>query len=135
MDTKIIETLRERLIEERKRLFEKAAESIKGRSAGGGPVEGDVLDVVTEDRDRELALTMSERDFEEVRAIEDALERMDGDDYGACEECGEEIPLGRLQVRPQARMCVVCKSMEERRSRSMGSQGIGLPRIPVDDTE
>jgi DnaK suppressor protein len=130
-----MEELKKRLLEERGRLFEKASQTIKGRTTSGGPVEGDVLDVVTEARDRELALTMSEREFGEVRAIEDALERMEGGEYGECESCGEDIPAGRLQVRPQARLCVSCKSIEEKRRKAMGLMEADATRMPVDEGE
>jgi len=45
-----------------------------------------------------------------VRSIEEALLRIDEGEYGVCEECEEEIPLGRLKVLPFARLCVKCKS-------------------------
>jgi len=31
------------------------------------------------------------------------------DKYGYCQECGEAIPLERLRMVPQARLCVPCK--------------------------
>lgn len=31
------------------------------------------------------------------------------DDYGICERCGIEIPLGRLQFVPEARTCIDCE--------------------------
>ena len=38
--------------------------------------------------------------------VEDALEKMEQGIYGKCEECGEEIPLDRLEANPAARTCV-----------------------------
>jgi len=38
--------------------------------------------------------------------VEDALEKMEQGIYGSCEECGEEIPLDRLEANPAARTCV-----------------------------
>lgn len=38
-----------------------------------------------------------------------ALERLDADTYGTCENCGKEIPLERLEALPTARLCVDCK--------------------------
>jgi len=29
--------------------------------------------------------------------------------YGICENCGEEIPIERLKVHPEARFCLKCK--------------------------
>src|SRR3989344_3899804 len=38
--------------------------------------------------------------------VEDALEKMEQGIYGSGEECGEEIPLDRLEANPAARTCV-----------------------------
>ena len=43
-----------------------------------------------------------------VRQIRDALDRLDAGTYGACERCGEDIGLPRLQVVPQASRCLCC---------------------------
>ena len=38
--------------------------------------------------------------------VEDALEKMEQGIYGKCEECGEAIPLKRLEANPAARTCI-----------------------------
>ena len=40
--------------------------------------------------------------------IEAAERRLRDGDYGYCDECGEEIPDGRLAIDPMAEMCVGC---------------------------
>ena len=40
--------------------------------------------------------------------IDSALQRMDEGRYGLCRNCGNGIALGRLQVRPQAALCISC---------------------------
>ncbi|MCU1550349.1 MAG: molecular chaperone DnaK [Glaciihabitans sp.] len=40
--------------------------------------------------------------------IDAALYRMDEGTYGLCKTCGGPIALGRLQVRPQAPLCINC---------------------------
>lgn len=37
-----------------------------------------------------------------------ALRRMADGTYGACELCGNDIPVGRLRTVPHARFCVPC---------------------------
>ena len=44
----------------------------------------------------------------EVSRIENALKRLDEDEYGACAECGEDISEKRLAVDPAASHCVKC---------------------------
>ncbi|MCP3103240.1 TraR/DksA family transcriptional regulator [Myxococcus sp. K15C18031901] len=35
--------------------------------------------------------------------------RDDPDGFGECEECGDEVPLGRLRAMPYAELCVTCQ--------------------------
>lgn len=44
----------------------------------------------------------------ELIAIKAALARLDNDDYGYCDACGEDINPGRLEVDPTALLCVSC---------------------------
>ncbi|PAV27429.1 TraR/DksA family transcriptional regulator [Tamilnaduibacter salinus] len=50
------------------------------------------------------------RELQQVRA---ALRRMDEDDYGFCDECGEDIPYPRLSVKPEVTLCLNCQSARE----------------------
>lgn len=45
--------------------------------------------------------------------ITSALARIDTDTYGSCLECGEAIPVERLEVMPSARLCVSCQQRNE----------------------
>lgn len=38
-----------------------------------------------------------------LKDVFEALEKIDGDSYGACGKCGKEIPLERLRANPAAR--------------------------------
>ena len=75
-----------------------------------GEPSGDIYDQASSERDRELGLLLGDREREKVHAIDEALLRIDENEYGVCEECEEEIPLGRLKAMPFARHCVKCKS-------------------------
>ena len=44
----------------------------------------------------------------ELEQIRDALRRMDGDEYGTCQGCGEEIPVARLRIVPTTTLCRDC---------------------------
>ena len=75
-----------------------------------GEPSGDIYDQASSERDRELGLLLGDREREKVHAIDEALLRIKENEYGICEECEEEIPLGRLKAMPFARHCVKCKS-------------------------
>jgi len=67
--------------------------------------EGDTLNV---ERDR-LLVVASEAQAR-VAEIDAALGRMDAGTYGRCEACGKPIPEARLEVVPEATLCVNCKT-------------------------
>lgn len=39
-----------------------------------------------------------------------ALSRIEEGEYGCCEDCGEDIPIRRLELNPVAAKCVNCAS-------------------------
>jgi DnaK suppressor protein len=71
---------------------------------------GDIYDQASSERDRELGLLLGDREREKLKNIDEALLRLDEGEYGICEECEEEIPMGRLKIVPFARHCVKCKA-------------------------
>ena len=81
-----------------------------GSDITSGEPSGDIYDQASSERDRELGLLLGDRDREKLRNIDEALLKVEEGEYGICEECEEEIPLGRLKVVPFARYCVKCKA-------------------------
>lgn len=51
----------------------------------------------------------------ELAATRQALERIESGEYGYCEECGDAIGVARLEVLPEAHLCVGCQDMLEHR--------------------
>ncbi len=50
---------------------------------------------------------------EELRRITAALLRIAEDDYGYCEECGEEVSEGRLRIDLTCQWCISCAEKRE----------------------
>jgi len=63
---------------------------------------------------------LRERERGLLSKINAALEKIEDGEYGECENCGEEIGRKRLEARPVARLCIDCKSEQEKLERSMG---------------
>lgn len=51
--------------------------------------------------------THARRQTEQTR-LKAALARMDEGEYGYCEDCGEQIATGRLELDPAAARCIQC---------------------------
>ena len=81
-----------------------------GSDTPTGEPSGDIYDQASSERDRELDLLLGDREREKLRNIDEALMKIDEGEYGICEECEEEIPVGRLRIVPFARYCVKCKA-------------------------
>ena len=108
-------------MEEIKRLLleEKAAllTEIRGKTGNNKKINsdiGDAIDSSVEEQERELDLLLQDREQSRLKGIENALQRVDSDDFGYCEECGEDISIKRLLAVPLTRMCINCQSNEER---------------------
>ena len=63
--------------------------------------------------DQELTLRVLGSGEDTLDQIESAIERIEDGSYGRCEECGEEIPMNRLDAIPYAAECVRCASQDE----------------------
>jgi RNA polymerase-binding transcription factor DksA len=46
-----------------------------------------------------------------------ALARIENSTYGLCVDCGQQIPEGRIEARPDAARCVGCQAKHARRRR------------------
>ncbi len=59
-------------------------------------------------------LTEMERDADELRMIDSALQRIDAGTYGDCIDCGQTIPVARLEAEPTADRCIQCQELYEK---------------------
>lgn len=101
----ILEKLKEDTLREIRKSVKKGTEAVAAIEPGG-----DIYDQASSERDRELGLLLGDREREKIHSIDEALLRIDDGEYGICEECDEDIPLGRLKAMPFTRHCVKCKS-------------------------
>jgi DnaK suppressor protein len=59
-------------------------------------------------------LSEMERDVDELRMIDSALQRIDAGTYGVCVDCGQPIPIARLKAEPTAERDVQCQELYEK---------------------
>ena len=62
----------------------------------------------------DLDLAEIDHDIEELRDVEDALERIREDAYGVCLTCQGAIPYDRLTAYPTAKRCIRCQTIHEK---------------------
>jgi DnaK suppressor protein len=68
----------------------------------------------TDDFDRTISLEVTTKEYQLLRQIERALEKIDENSYGICDVSGEEIPLARLEAVPYATMTVKAQEKFEK---------------------
>ncbi|MCO6451330.1 MAG: TraR/DksA C4-type zinc finger protein [Caldilineales bacterium] len=111
MNTTRTEIEREQLTQQRNDLqedIEILREALRGE-VDVDVEEGDP-DVVEREKNVVLLAAMEAR----IASIEDALRSIDRGTYGMCERCGNPIPPERLEVKPEATLCVTCQAEVEK---------------------
>ena len=105
------ETLRAKL-EARRAELESSADA---SAADRAPVELDQTSVgrlsrIDAIQVQAMALAAEERRKAEVARVKAALERIDSEEFGYCDVCGEEIAPARLENNPAVTSCIGCAS-------------------------
>lgn len=74
----------------------------------------DYADVAFSSYTKEFLLSLSDMDRGELILVEEAIRRLETDEFGVCQECDENIAEKRLLAVPWARYCIQCKELEEK---------------------
>jgi len=110
---KIKAELKDKKVEMLNRLMKGRSDYLENLKNEGG----DLADEATETIERELIYDLSVTEKKEVEEIDTALNKIEEGTYGICESCNQEIPLGRLKVKPYAKFCMKCQEVHERNER------------------
>jgi len=125
------------LLQLRKEITREIQQGVQENREGEAGDGRDTYDIASDERDREISLLLSDRERRKLQQIDDALHRIDTDEYGICEECDGEIATGRLEAMPFSRLCVTCQSEFEQTQRTVQSEGSATPaaRYPTADSD
>jgi DnaK suppressor protein len=88
---------------------------------------GDAGDSAVMDNSKDHFLNLAENHRRELEAIDDAFDKMRRGEYGFCDNCSNEIAIGRLRQLPYAKFCIDCQALFERERRSARLQT--LPKL------
>lgn len=108
-----LDKVRKLLIEQKRAILQKIGKKREQSENHGG----DFMDIATDNLEHELNYIFEEREREKLQNIENALIRMKEGNYGECEECGDDIEIERLLALPFTRLCLDCKSKQERQKK------------------
>ncbi|MBT5471109.1 MAG: TraR/DksA family transcriptional regulator [Nitrospina sp.] len=118
--------------------FEELLQSIRVKIVGeveksgkGIEVEqmADISDDAARAYDRKLQGDLEEQEWNKLKQVEAALEKITIEEFGICEQCEKEIPEARLEILPYAEFCTQCLSEIEKKS-SLDDQEAQSTREP-----
>src|SRR6058998_3430534 len=90
-----------------------AAAPARTPAAEPGSRSGDWIDQSSQENDLHVRLALKQTDSKLLRAIEEAIYRIDQGTYGICMECENEIAPARLGAVPWTRVCIECKAKQQ----------------------
>lgn len=112
MDLKELERYKHLLMSKR----EEMSSSWKGReglSPSGEPLHGDPADQASAASEAAIQVRLHQTDSRLIRAIDEALSRVERGSYGLCEVCSRPISRVRLTAVPWTRLCIECKEQQQ----------------------
>ena len=80
----------------------------------------DPNDRASQEEEFNLELRTRDRERKLIKKINEAMDFIDEDDFGYCEECDIEIGIRRLEARPTATLCIDCKTLAEIKEKQNG---------------
>ena len=106
-----INDIKQNLITERDFLFTK----LNGNDLSVDDAETpDPVDLAVQNYSKNVLLAVSENDSRQLQMIDEALVRIEDEEYGVCQNCSNEIMFKRLQAVPWARYCLNCQELLEK---------------------
>ncbi|GIV26213.1 MAG: hypothetical protein KatS3mg027_0027 [Bacteroidia bacterium] len=105
--------IEEQLLKRREELLQQIYGEVGALQRDSLSPTGDQADQAATAIQEDLYSQLAEMEGHELMQIDYALQRIREGTYGICEECGKEIPLGRLQVMPYTTLCVECQAQQE----------------------
>lgn len=114
MKAEAVDTFRAQLEAKREELFARVRAARSSEHEGNGEDAPDLGDRALSTMSRDLSYQLSTGERGILKAIDEALERMQAGSYGKCTNCGCQIQIPRLEAVPWARHCIDCQELQDR---------------------
>src|SRR6187397_3629425 len=110
------EYFRQKLLSWREEILKEARETLQ-HLQDESQNHPDLADRASSETDRAIELRARDRQRKLISKIDAALQRIEDNTYGYCEETGEPISLKRLEARPIATLSVEAQERHEKREK------------------
>lgn len=108
---KLLKETKQRLLSERTLLIDKLKDNDLSVDDSETP---DPVDLAVRNYSKNVMLAVSENESRQLALIDEALLRVDDNEYGLCQNCEQEISPKRLAAIPWARYCLNCQELVEK---------------------
>ncbi len=117
MKKRVMETIKRKLVHSMNEILETIDREMDNEVAQieSDSVIGDIVDKANSILEMQIYDKLTEKEQEKLQEISDALKRIEEGVYGKCVVCGKPIEEKRLLAIPEAKMCIVCKSAQEKK--------------------
>ena len=106
-DAAFFDHFRRKLLEQRENITRRL-DDLRGELRGLEETPRELEEWAQEEKDRDILIRLEDRETDELRKIQAALQLIDQREYGLCQICGKPIPRARLEELPTAFRCVDC---------------------------
>ncbi len=111
MNKSKLKDIKEKLLKERELLIQK----LKGNDLSVDDSETpDPVDLAVRNYSKNVQLAVSENESRQLTFIDEAIVRIEDNEYGQCLNCEKEINQKRLDAIPWARFCLDCQELLEK---------------------
>jgi DnaK suppressor protein len=107
------ERYRKKLLKKKDEIVSKISETYNESKEVESGIAPDVVDKAESSYTKEFLLSLSSAEREQLRLIDEALERIDKNEFGICQSCGKTISKKRLDIVPWTPYCIDCQQKEE----------------------
>ncbi len=112
MNSKQLEYFKQKLVKWKNSLLEESRETLTHLKEENWN-EPDLNDRASIESDTAIELRTRDRYRKLIDKIDEAIFRIEKNEYGYCEETGEPIGLKRLEARPVATLCIEAQERHE----------------------
>ncbi len=106
-----LKKIKESLIAERDLILSKLGDNDLSVDESETP---DPVDLAVRNYSKNVMLAVSENESKQLTLINEAIERIEDDEYGFCQNCENKINDKRLVAVPWARYCINCQELVEK---------------------
>lgn len=110
------EKYKKKLLKKKEEIVAKLNEVYSESKEVESGIAQDIVDKAESSYTKEFLLSLSSAEREQLFLIDDALKRLEKDDYGTCQMCGTNISKKRLDAVPWTQHCIECQEKAEEES-------------------